>query len=561
MADGRDLSTSSARNRYQWTEIFRCFYVAFDHKKLLTAAAGILAVSLGWYVLSLLFNRDMPQSSDQAFTNMTELQREFGGMKTPQGKEYGPDEFKLAGQKLYQQELAQWKALSSLAGPSGRLRTLPWYEYRGPNPFTLVTTILDGTATERQKVLNDFWSKSLPTFFEPLVKLLVPIVKVFDKDISRGTRIYLMLCIVWSLVCWAFFGGIITRIAAVQLAGKGPISLTEAFEYVSTRFTSYLLSPIIPLGVIAFAVVVLALISLPTLIPVVGDVFYIVLLPIGLLAGFVIAALLLGLVSYPLMYCTLSVEGSDTFDAISRSYNYVMTALPQFIGYTVVAVLYGALVTLFVVFLGSLSVYLGKWALSQTPFSEYFNMRPEYLFVHSPESFGWKEILLHGSELEVKAEEKQLDSGRLAHTLVETNSAVSDQYRETLGWYNTIGAIVASFWLILLFMLMLGFSYSFFWSAMTMIYLLLRKSVDEVETDEVYVEDPKPATPLTPAAKPAEATKPVTLPMVPPSAVPPAAPATVPPAPAATTPPAVPPATPPASPPATDDKPSDAKKD
>src|SRR5438034_10546778 len=70
------------------------------------------------------------------------------------------------------------------------------------------------------------------------------------------------------------------------------------------------------------------------------------------------------------MYSTISTEGSDTFDALSRSYNYVFQSPWNYIWYSLVAVLYGAVLVFFVVFMGSLVVYLTKWSLSQTPFTE-----------------------------------------------------------------------------------------------------------------------------------------------------------------------------------------------
>src|SRR5579862_3139748 len=38
-----------------WTKLFSAFKVALDPKKLLLAAGGILVMSLGWYVLSVIF--------------------------------------------------------------------------------------------------------------------------------------------------------------------------------------------------------------------------------------------------------------------------------------------------------------------------------------------------------------------------------------------------------------------------------------------------------------------------------------------------------------------------
>lgn len=521
MADGRDESTSpTTRHRYQWTEIFRCFQVALDPRKLLVAAAGILAVSLGWYVLSLAFNRKAPDPNAAEYTSQDYLQKEFKGYKVGD-KEYGPEDFKREGDKKYARDFAQWEQLNALAGENGRLSTMPWYEYRGPNPFTLVTTLTSGSAVDRQEILSQFFSSSVPTLFEPLIKLLIPIVKVFDANISPLTRIYLLLCVFWSLVCWAFFGGVITRIAAVQLSGKDRISLGQAVQFVTTRYLSYLLSPVVPLGLIAFAVLVLALLGLPTLVPFLGDIVYVILIPLGLLGGFIMAVLLVGLIGYPLMYTTLSVEGSDTFDALSRAYNYVMQAPWQYLWYCLVAVAYGAAVTLVVVFIGSLSVYLGKWSLSQTPFNEAANQRPEYLFTYAPESFQWKELLLRGSPIEKVQHERPLPGGRKGYVLEDKNPDEAKRYLNSYAWYNHAAAGMTTFWLILLFMLMLGFSYSFFWCAMTMIYLLMRRHVDEVELDEVYLEEDEADAPLappvtvpTPAAAPTNGA--TSLPMVPP---------------------------------------------
>ena len=51
---------------------------------------------------------------------------------------------------------------------------------------------------------------------------------------------------------------------------------------------------------------------------------------------------------FNLMYPTVAVEGSDSFDAISRSFSYVFARPWRMLWYTVVAVVYGALCYLFV---------------------------------------------------------------------------------------------------------------------------------------------------------------------------------------------------------------------
>jgi len=327
------------------------------------------------------------------------------------------------------------------------------------------------------------------------------------------------------------------------------------------------------------------------LIPFIGDLFvYGIGLPVIIAGGAVMAVFLVGLVGYPLMYTTLSTEGdqSDTFDALSRSINYVYQSPWAYIWYWVVAIVYGAAVTLFVLFFTCLSVYVGKWAVGLTASAVWSDRKPEYLFVYAPESFGWRELLTKNSPYAVREtlvlmkDGKEYGSasdatrtvmfdkngketanpaeavrtvvvdrfGRETINLAEADrvivrylpvdKAAFDQHRNEFLAYNTWGAGIVCFWLTLIFLLMVGFTYSFFWSAATMIYLLMRRRVDEAELDEVFVEDEEPEPPLVPP-KIAEGTTPASLPVIapPPVAPPPTPP--VPPPPVLFSPPPPPP--------------------
>src|SRR5438132_8745281 len=56
MADERiGVPEQEARNIWAWTELFRTFQVALDPKKLLLAAAGIVVMWFGWWLLSVIF--------------------------------------------------------------------------------------------------------------------------------------------------------------------------------------------------------------------------------------------------------------------------------------------------------------------------------------------------------------------------------------------------------------------------------------------------------------------------------------------------------------------------
>jgi hypothetical protein len=238
------------------------------------------------------------------------------------------------------------------------------------------------------------------------------------------------------------------------------------------------------------------------------------------------------MVGYPMMYTTLSAEGSDTFDALSRSYNYVYESPWHYLWYAIVAIAYGAMLTLFVVIVGSLTVFLAKWGVSKFP-AWGADRSPEYLFIYAPESLGWQKLLTEGSPVAIDDYGNHIDPDY-------------DRYMADYGWYNHAGAGMVSFWTTIVFMLVIGFSYSYFWTASTQMYLLMRKRVDETEMDEVYVEeDAADAPPLSetlppPPAPPAPTpTGPVSVPVEAPTLRQPEPPASPPP------PAAPPPETPP----------------
>src|SRR5262249_34919462 len=113
------------------------------------------------------------------------------------------------------------------------------------------------------------------------------------------------------------------------------------------------------------------------------------------------------------------------------------------------------------------------------------NRQPEYLFVYAPTSFGWRDMLLHGSD-------------------AESNGVITpasyDNYVATLTTANKVGAGMVAIWVWLFFLLILGFAYSYFWTASTIFYLLMRQKVDDTELNEVYLEEEETEGAYTPFA-------------------------------------------------------------
>lgn len=375
-----------------------------------------------------------------------------------------------------------------------QLRTLPWFEYRGPNPYMVLTGgVKDATAStpDRAKfsMAGWFFGEQMPVLLEPLIKFLRPVIYLFEPNAGFWNRLYLFAIILWTLFTWAFFGGAICRMAAVQLARNEKVGLREALAFAKQRIRSYFFGPVLPLlflGLLTFFLIIFGLLIGHTYF--FGDIFLVPLFyPLVLIFGLIMAVVLVGLVGYPLMNPTISTEGTDSFDALSRSYSYVYQAPWQYVWYSFLALLYGAVLIFFVGMMGSLMVYLGKWGLSQAPwlYSAETNRdrEPHYLFVWTPTSFGWRDVFLMDSPHAV-AEPRHTASG-----IVTTGYRMSDEYMKNVSIPNYIGTVFVSIWIYLFFLLILGFGYSYFWTASTLIYLLMRRHVDDTELDEVYLED------------------------------------------------------------------------
>jgi hypothetical protein len=106
-------------------------------------------------------------------------------------------------------------------------------------------------------------------------------------------------------------------------------------------------------------------------------------------------------------------------------------------------------------------------------------------------------------------------TGRIDERAYDKYLGRDDNYKgsgDTLTTMNAVGAGLVSIWVYFFFLLILGFGYSFFWSASTIVYFLMRKRVDDAEMDEVYLEEDEDAYsgPLTsPAPAPAPPPPPV----------------------------------------------------
>jgi hypothetical protein len=236
-----------------------------------------------------------------------------------------------------------------------------------------------------------------------------------------------MLLTGWTLVVGGLAGGILTRRAAFEFAREESVGLWKSTRYVLGRSLDYFSAPLLPLcGVLAIGICGL----------VTGWVLRGLPSPTSLVAALWLVPLLFGVLAacllftvfagWPMMVAAVSVNGGDGFDALSRGFGFVLDRWR-----------YYAFCLLFLVAYGNVALSIVLTALQ------------------------WGESFANSSI--------SMGLSQIAHAT-------------TLGAANDP-------WHCFLSILLTGFAYSFFWSFMTVTYLLLRKSLDNAELDNIYLDE------------------------------------------------------------------------
>ncbi len=282
----------------------------------------------------------------------------------------------------------------------------------------------------------------------------------------------LMLAV--ALAVWALFGGAIHRIAALHFGREQKISIGQALRFSAGKFLSFYFAPLIPLAIIF---VIGAFISCGgfALGSWGGGILMGLLLPLALGAGLLIAFLLVGLGGGgALMYPTIAVESSDSFDAIGRSYSYVYGRPWRAAFYGLVAAFYGVICYMFVRFCAFLTLATTHW------------------FVGAGVIGGGQTVSPLADKLDVLWPAPTFDN------------LMSTAPSEAMSGLEPIGAWLVWFWTMLVAVTVLAFLLSFCASAKTVIYFLLRRRIDATDLDDVYVDEPQEDFGSEPAEEPAE---------------------------------------------------------
>jgi hypothetical protein len=271
----------------------------------------------------------------------------------------------------------------------------------------------------------------------------------------RYHTIYSMAFFAVVLATLAVAGGTICRLGALQFARGERQRLSLACRFATRRLASLVIIPVGPL-ILAFVLgLPILLLGLVGNIPVVGEILTGLLLPLALVLAPFIAVVLIGeAAGLGLMYPAIAYEDSDFFDAVGRSFSSVY-ARPWRLGfYTLVAAVYGAACYLFVRFFA----FLVLWVTAG---------------------------FLHMSMGDAKFHAIWPQPGPVGLLGV----AVADPQTGSL-W---LGAFLVRIWILAIAGLTVAFLISFYFTANTVIYALMRNRVDGTGLDEIC-DAPEEAT-------------------------------------------------------------------
>jgi KaiC/GvpD/RAD55 family RecA-like ATPase len=314
---------------------------------------------------------------------------------------------------------------------------------------------------ERTGVFSTLWNFGAVSFHNTLKSLFAfnlpevatNIAKYF-KAVGWALRYHFLYCIIFfiiKLTVISISGGSLCRITALQFARGEKPGLSEALSFSTKKFLSFFATPLVPAVIIIFIGLVVFVFGLIGNIPRAGELIIGIFMLLALIAGALIAIVLIGAITgFNLMFPAVVYDGSDCFDAISRSFSYVYSKPWRMGFYTAIAAVYGAICYTFVRFFAFLLLWATRWFLQLGIFG---------------------------------------DNNKLAMIWPEQPSFVSLRVSpdlQQLIWSEWIAAILVYLVLSIVVGLLVAFIISFYFSANTIIYSLMRNRVDNTALEDIY---------------------------------------------------------------------------
>lgn len=323
------------------------------------------------------------------------------------------------------------------------------------------------------KVLSNFCLANFNQAIVSLLQLKLDIVAAAILScilsfvwLFKYHMIYGIIFILISLVTISMAGGAICRGAALHFSKDEKIGITPSIKFALRRFLPLFFAPTAPIILVAIlGLVIIFVLGLITNIPWVGELvlalFFVIILFAGLVMSFTVIEALGGV---NLTFAAIAYDNSDTFDAISRSFNYVYSRPWRLGCYTLLATVYGAISYLFVRFFAFVMLVITRWFLQLG-------------------------ILTHSSKAE------QFDKLIAIWPRPEFFNLLGNSLDISRTPTESIAAIVVHLEILAIAGLVISFVISFYFSAGSVIYCLLRNKVDNIAIEDVFVEAEQIAEP------------------------------------------------------------------
>jgi hypothetical protein len=367
---------------FPWISLARCLGMSLRVHALAMSLAAMVLTILGWWLLSLAFHRAEELPGAGAWNAVV-------GMV--------PDRPEVP---------AELKSLLRLSPPATPV--VESLEKDGADPLLTHSP-------------EPFWGT-----WEHLSR---PFRELFAPNASWSDKAFFASAALWALAVWSAFGGAITRWAAVELATGERLGWKAVYRHVRTKWLSYAWAPLMPLVVVLLAALGSGIFGLllrfgPTAL--LASLAWPVLLVVWGVLVLLLTALFFG---WPLMWAAISVEGTDSFDGLSRANNYTFHRPLHYAFYAMVAAFLGLLGWWLVSNLAGATIYLSEWSTGIGT----LNLNP--------------------------------------------------------GPFTRTAIALIAFFERCVKLLAVAYLYSYFWTAVTAIYFLLRRDVAHREMDEVFLEE------------------------------------------------------------------------
>ena len=246
-------------------------------------------------------------------------------------------------------------------------------------------------------------------------------------------------------------GGAISRMQACQFARQSQLSIDEALKFSWSQWRQTVLAVVSPAMFVAgvstlLMLAGLVLFSIPV-INVIGSLLYGVALIFGL---FIALISIFYAVSFPMLVPAVMVEHCTGGESVQRAFSYVIARSLQYLMYLLLLVIAMVIGFIFVRLVATLTLDLTAALVGSMTLND--------------------SLLNAGS--------------------IESLSTPATG----LAWYEQTGSAIISCWEIIVHDCMIGWVFSGFFSASTMVYLLMRRACDGQSTKEIWTEGLIPGT-------------------------------------------------------------------